>query len=404
MAIGMTRPVEGPSARTEAFYASLAKQFETRQEPAAAAQRPMAVRRRRLPWLTWIITATLIAIFAAELSFGIAQPAGSSKASNWTLLAFGGALPSLVREGEWYRLLSTTLPHLNPLHLALNCISLLVAGHVLERRIGSVWFGAIYVLGALGGSLTSLMFGPETIAVGASGAVMAVCAALLVASFHYPGSDSRNTWMLFIALLILVPSLLPLSTTFLGAQVDHAAHIGGALTGAVLGFVVLRRWPRTEDTPRRGRAVTALAILGLVGFAYAALPLTIQYPVWEMTSNFVPGTDVPQSEEDIRARAADLAARYPRDPRARAMHASVLLDAGDKAGAERELRSALVEEERWLPLMPAEISPTVRAMLATILADGRLDEAKAIAQPACARSIEPDLRKMLDHAKLCPVP
>ncbi len=400
MAIGMTRPVEELSARTEAFYASLAKQFGGQQAPAAKA-RPATGRSRHLPWLTWIITATLVAIFWAELNFGIAQPAGSSKATQWTLLAFGGALPSLVRDGEWYRLLSTTLPHLNPLHLGLNCISLLIVGHVLERRIGSVWFGLIYVLGALGASLTSWMIHPETIAVGASGAIMAVTAALLVASFHYRANDSRNTWMLFVALIILVPSLLPFGASLLGAQVDHAAHIGGALTGALLGLVLLHRWPRAEEYPRRGKVVTVLAILGLIGFAYAALPLTLQYPIWNMASSFVPATDIPQTEDDIRARAADLAGRYPRDPRARAMHASVLLQDGDKAGAERELRSALAEEDRWQPLMPAEVSPTVRAMLATILAESRIDEARLVALPACTASVGSEVRKMLDDAKLC---
>ena len=48
-----------------------------------------------------------------------------------------------------------------------EAILLLVVGHALERRIGSVWFGVIYVLGALVASLTSWMIHQETIAVGA---------------------------------------------------------------------------------------------------------------------------------------------------------------------------------------------------------------------------------------------
>jgi rhomboid protease GluP len=408
--IGMNQPLQAsPADRTENFYASLAKQFEAQQgRPFGAApelRQSVAVSAQRAPWLSWGIIAVLIAVFAAELRYGIAQPKGSLDATIWTLHAFGGTTRDLVwTNGEWYRLFSATLLHANLLHLALNCIALHLAGRSLEYVIGSAWLGATFVLGAVAGSLASVMLNPpDLISVGASAAVLALFATMLIVSFHFPPGE-RRTELRRSSIYVLVLSNVPLASALFGMQVDYAGHFGGAIAGLLIGLSLLRVWPRMEARPRLGRAAMALAVLGSIGFIYPAFPIAIQYPVWAMAPDFAPASELPKSEDEIPGRAADLAARYPRDPRVRAMHASALLQAGDQAGAERELRSALVEEVRWQPLMPAAVSPTVRAMLATILADGRLDEAKQIAQPACSGSVEPEVRKMLDDAKLCAAP
>ncbi len=142
------------------------------------------------------------------------------------------------------RLLTAPFLHANLAHILFNGTALLLAGWVLERLVGRVWFLAVFVTGASGGSLMSLAINPGNLtSVGASGAVMALFAAMLVLSFRLPSGPLRTRAQVG-STRILIPSLLPLATTTAGAmQIDYGAHFGGALAGAGLGLLLLRTWP-----------------------------------------------------------------------------------------------------------------------------------------------------------------
>ena len=131
------------------------------------------------PYLTTAIIAVLCAIFAAEILFGVSAWTGMLQPSIATLLAFGGIYQPLVMQGEWFRLFSGPLLHADALHLALNCVALYISGRILEGLVGRAWLAALFVMGAICGALFSLAFNPvNLVSVGASGAVMALFAAL----------------------------------------------------------------------------------------------------------------------------------------------------------------------------------------------------------------------------------
>ena len=53
----------------------------------------------------------------------------------------------------------------------LNGVGLFLGGVVLEGLLGRAWLGALFVIGALGGSIASVLINdPGTVSVGASGA------------------------------------------------------------------------------------------------------------------------------------------------------------------------------------------------------------------------------------------
>jgi predicted Zn-dependent protease len=111
---------------------------------------------------------------------------------------------------------------------------------------------------------------------------------------------------------------------------------------------------------------------------------------------------MPASIADLRAKAAEFASRYPRDPRVRITYGEVLMRNRDAAGAERELRASLAEESVWVQLFPRQLSHQARTLLAWVLVDsGRVDEAKATAQPVCSAATTGDFRAALDQKKLC---
>lgn len=371
---------------------------------AVVMPEPVAVAPRGFPWLTAATIAVLAAIFAAEIAYGVGGVDRLKQPTITTLLAFGGLMGKLVTaSGEWYRLFTAPLLHGGFEHIALNAVSLGLAGYVLEPLIGRAWLAALFVIGAIGGSLLSLQLNADNIvSVGASGAAMALFACMLVIGRHFPKGEIR-TRLQTNAIYVLLPSLLPFASAAKGAKIDYAAHFGGAIAGVAVGSVLLALWKTSEAHPRLRGIAAAIAIAGLAVFVGAGALAQRNYPVYEISAAFAPPGAIPASDEAARKQSADLVARYPRDPRTQFMHAITLLRSGDAAGAEKALRAAIAEEDLWRrALTGGEISERIHVVLALVLVDrGQKDEAKAIARPACGAATPAQLRAALDQQKLC---
>ena len=178
----------------------------------------------------------------------------------------------------------------------MNAVALLLLGWRLEGLIGRAWFGAIYVTGALGGSLLSLALNPPSvIAVGASGAIMALLAAALIASVHFPSGAVRNRMWLG-SMLALIVALLPLLAASLRDQpVDYAAHLGGALAGLLVGLVILKVWPKRETQPGLRRVAMGVAVAGAIALAYPAIAIPRVYRAMAFITQLIPSDQVPRS-------------------------------------------------------------------------------------------------------------
>jgi rhomboid protease GluP len=189
----------------------------------------------------------------------------------------------------------------------------------------------------------------------------------------------------------------------MGAKIDYAAHFGGAIGGVAVGFVLLSLWGRGERRPRLRAAATAIAIAGLTAAGIAALLVRQNYPFYDMSAALAPQALIPASDEAARTQAADLIARYPRDPRLHFLHALALIRAKDAAGAEKALRTGLAEETVWRrALTGGDLPERMHTVLALVVLDsGRKDEAREIAKPACVDGTAAQLRALLDQQKLC---
>jgi len=373
------------------------------READADLQPPtVAVAPRSPPWLTMAILAVLAAVFAAEIAFGIGPWSDLLQPSIATLVAFGGLSPALVlQNGEWYRLLAAPFLHGDLVHLVMNGIALYLAGRVLETLIGRAWLGATYAIGALCGSLLSLALNSNTlISVGASGAIMGLFATMLIISAHYPHGPVR-TGLQMNAVYVLVPSLLPLAGLLKGLHVDYAAHFGGAIGGAAVGFVLLRNWSNDEAWPRFRQAGAAIAAIGVIALAYPLIAVPRNYQSMAFTTELIPDNQMPQSNAEMMRLASPLIAKYPRDPRPRLVRAAHLLDAGDVDGAERDARAGLADEALWRPLLAPDVDNNLRLVLALAINAKNPDEARTVAQPACAAFKEGPMRRALDAKALC---
>ncbi len=372
-----------------------------REQELVAPTRPAAAVHvdPGFPYLTTAIIAVLCAIFAAEIVFGVGPWTGLLQPSIPTLLAFGGIYRPLILQGEWLRLFSGPLLHADVAHLALNCIALYISGRILEGLVGRAWLAATFVVGAISGALFSLAFNQANlVSVGASGAVMALFATLLVLAFHFPKGADR-TALLTNSVYVLVASMVPATSP--GGKVDIAAHAGGALGGLVLGGLMLAIWHKEALRPRFAGVAAAIGIAGLAAFAFAFTPLPQNHRIGVMADSIVPESDAPRNADEWRARAADLIAKYPRDPRPRYFHAVNLIDAKDVGGAERELRTAIAEVDLWRKVINPEFAMHTKVALAVVVAEDRLPEAREIAKPACDWAKTGPTRALLDENKLC---
>jgi rhomboid protease GluP len=365
----------------------------------------IALARDRFPLLSVAMLAVLAAIFGGELLYGVEPWSGLLAPNIQTLVALGGLNKTLVlQSGEWYRIFSATLLHGDILHLALNGFCLYLAGTMLESFVGRRWFFALFVIGGVCGSLLSLAINPPSVvSVGASGAIMGLLTAAFVCSFRYPPGGLRMQIQM-TTLQVLIPSLLPLAVSRTGHHVDFAAHLGGALSGALVGWAMLKTWNPASPRPAFLPAATVLCVAGTLALTLSFLPVLRDHGADTLDALLIPSEQLPKSNAEAKMKAEDLVARYPRDPRARLYQAGGLIDRNDLAGAERELRAGLAEKQLLTTRFTPELEARMGGMLALVLNErDQRSEARAAALPACDTTDGSltALRDLLVKSKLC---
>jgi membrane associated rhomboid family serine protease len=206
-----------------------------------------------------IVTKTIIGIcvvvYLAQLGFGgtVADHFGMlGRANIGTRFA---PEPAGIADGEYYRLITAAFLHGSIAHIGVNMLSLWLLGPPLEQRLGRARFITLYLVGALGGSAASYLFNsPRVLGVGASGAIFALFGALLPISrkMRYPLSP-------YITMLAINAAI-----GFLAPNIDWKAHLGGLVTGVVLGAAVAYAPRARRDAIQIAAAVGMLAVIAAV--------------------------------------------------------------------------------------------------------------------------------------------
>ncbi|WP_126627522.1 rhomboid family intramembrane serine protease [Dictyobacter alpinus] len=252
----------------------------------------------RISWVTWAITlgSTLFWCFTAYqvaqatgahsvptiikhiLDNAIDTQAGSDTALTDVLIRYGAKDNDLILHGQYWRFLTPIFLHANLLHVGLNMLNLVILGTFLERLVGHLRFLLIYLITGIISIIASFAFAPEVISVGASGAIFGLVGAYsLFVVIHrraFPhGGLFALLWLVFIVGINLGVGLII-------ANVDNYAHIGGLLSGCILGwwFTPLYRQTREHtliDTHQLAYRwpLALLTILGTLLLAILALQL-----------------------------------------------------------------------------------------------------------------------------------
>ena len=148
------------------------------------------------------------------------------------LLDVGGNRRTEVLNGEWWRLFTSMFLHGGVLHIALNIFGLVLGSIFIEPIFGRLKYFGIYVLSGFCASLASIWWHENTVSVGASGAIFGVYGALLGLLLTNAMSKESKRSLIYLIGVYVVISLL----SGLSGGIDNAAHIGGLISGAIIGI------------------------------------------------------------------------------------------------------------------------------------------------------------------------
>ena len=191
-----------------------------------------------------VLVLVCTAVFCVEVvqSGSLGDPVGvpgTGSSLAWDLMAVAPE----VGDGQWWRLATAALVHMNLAHLLLNMLMVGLIGRELERAYGTVVTAVAMVLCAVAGSAAAVWLSPEY-AVGGASTVGYGMFAMLVGLSVTRGRDVR-------APLVLIGVNLMYSLTAGG--VSLAGHLGGLVAGAVVALVLWLRGTTSSPWSSAGR-------------------------------------------------------------------------------------------------------------------------------------------------------
>jgi len=200
------------------------------------APRPKALpeqllgEKSSLAWIAGLISINMVVWWLLEQH-------GSSHDSA-TLLRFGAIRTLLLVDGEWWRTVNALFLHIGLKHLAGNMATLAVLGVLTLRAVGPGRLLFIYVVAGVMGNWASYFWNPSfAVKAGASGAILGLLGALsgvrLRQLFLFPASSRYKLWHVPAMLIAFYGFVIGIEPS-----VDHTAHIGGLLSGLLLGALV----------------------------------------------------------------------------------------------------------------------------------------------------------------------
>ena len=165
--------------------------------------------------------------------------------------------------GQWWRLATYMFLHGGFVHIAFNMWCLWDLGALCESLYGRATFAAIYLITGVAGGVASVGWRPLGATVGASGAIFGLAGAL-VASFYLgefslPRDAIKATLRslaFFVVINVVLSGVIP--------GVDNACHIGGLISGLILGALIAVVAPGRDQAAQRIGVIVFVAVIVIV--------------------------------------------------------------------------------------------------------------------------------------------
>ncbi|HEX7255175.1 MAG TPA: rhomboid family intramembrane serine protease [Gaiellaceae bacterium] len=220
--------------------------------PQGTARVTQGMRRASFEGTGAVVTKAIVAInvgiYLMELALG-----GQINGTGNRIYNEGVLYGPLVANGDWWRLFTSMFLHYGPVHLALNMLALWWFGAAVEQVLGRGRYLLLYLVSGLAGSAGALLFSPEALTVGASGAIFGILGAAFVL-------ERQRTYVLGGGALSII--VLNLAFTFFIPGISIGGHLGG-LVGGALGVLALSRFGRGHAVYGRPGLLGVAALMGV---------------------------------------------------------------------------------------------------------------------------------------------
>jgi len=206
----------------------------------------------RISWVTWLVTLCTSAIWCFT-AYRVALASGhrslhgiianilanaitiqdNNTLAN-VLTKYGAKVNSLIEAGQYWRFVTPIFLHANLLHVGLNMLNFFVLGIFLERLVGHLRFLLIYLVTGVISIIASFYFAPQEISVGASGAIFGLVGAYSIFVLAHRKALRGSGIPALLWLVFVIGANL--SVGFFIANTDNYAHLGGLISGCLLGL------------------------------------------------------------------------------------------------------------------------------------------------------------------------
>ncbi len=205
-------------------------QYASGREPAPVSR--LTDAHAKLHVTNALLAINVIVMVAITLSGGVASlmnPGGD------LLVRFGGLMGARSLFVEQWRLLTSTYVHAGILHIAFNMWCLWDLGGLAERIFDRWIFLFVYTFCGVAGSLTAAGWNPQSLTVGASGAIFGIAGALISALYLGNLPVSKSAMQSTLKSLLFFAGFNLLYGAAVSRNISNAAHIGGLVMGLALG-------------------------------------------------------------------------------------------------------------------------------------------------------------------------
>jgi rhomboid protease GluP len=233
---------------------------------------PLLTTRTPLP-----LTAVLVGINVLIFIVMVVKGASVTQPTSDQILRWGANFGPLTLAGQWWRLLTAMFVHIGLVHLALNMWCLWQLGLLAEYLYGPKTFLALYVMSGLAASIVSLARNPLVVTAGASGAIFGLAGALIATLYLGKLAVPRGAWRTSLISLVAFAGY-NLAFGFLIRGIDNGAHVGGLVSGLLLGSVLSADF--RQQPPRQSRlrpivfpAFAIVLVTGAAAVRYVHMPV-----------------------------------------------------------------------------------------------------------------------------------
>ena len=208
-------------------------------------------------FVTPILVGLNIIVFILMVCTGVSFFEPDTK----SMISWGANSTITTLDGQWWRLISNCFIHFGFIHLLLNMYALFYVGLLLEPFLGRSKFVIAYLLTGIAASLLSLWWHDYTVSAGASGAIFGLYGVFIaILSTNQIERSMRMGLLINIGIFVIYN----LVYGNLKSGIDNAAHVGGLLSGLLIGFCYIPALRKPDN-----RILSRLTLMAIIAITIA---------------------------------------------------------------------------------------------------------------------------------------